>query len=67
MSTMAEDPILWAAVVDAAALVLDGTAKATRVPSMTTLMPKVAETRSSDGNLIVRFVDGSERSMATFE
>lgn len=67
MTTMAEDPILWSAVVDAAALVLDGQVRGAKTKSLVELMPKVVDVKATGGSLEIRFADGSERAMVTFE
>lgn len=67
MTTMAEDPILWSAVVDAAALVLDGQVRGAKTKSLVELMLKVVDVKATGGSLEIRFADGSERAMVTFE
>lgn len=63
MPTMADDPILWSSVVDAAKLVASGA----RLEPLTDLMPEVAEVYAERNTVMLRFVDGSERMLTTFE
>lgn len=67
MTTMADDPILWSAVVDAAALVLDGQVRGAKTKSLVELMPKVVDVKATGVNLEIHFADGSERTMVAFE
>ena len=67
MTAMADDPILWSAVVDAAALVFDGQVRGAKTKSLMELMPKVVDVRATGGNLEIRFADDSVRTMVAFE